>query len=65
MGLNSGVSQDHLDEVQGHAESTVSSSYALDEDGMRYTQPVLLEAIRKMEFWNVTQGLEVLMSEVV
>ena len=58
MGMNSGVSQEHLDEIQGHADNSVSSGYALDEDGMRFNQRVLFEAIGKMQFWNVTEGIE-------
>lgn len=60
MGMNSGVSQDHLDEIQGHADNSVSSGYALDEDGMRFNQRVLFEAISKMQFWYVTEGIETL-----
>ena len=58
MGMNSGVSQEHLDEIQGHADNSVSSGYALDEDGMRFNQRVLFEAISKMQFWNVTEGMK-------
>ena len=57
MGMNSGVSQEHLDEIQGHADNSVSSGYALDEDGMRFNQRVLFEAIGKMQFWNATEKL--------
>lgn len=60
MGMNSGVSQEHLDEIQGHADNSVSSGYALDENGMRFNQRVLFEAIGKMQFLNVTAGIETL-----
>ena len=63
MGMNSGVSQEHLDEIQGHADNSVSSGYALDEDGMRFNQKVLFEAISKMQFWNVTDGIEASMKQ--
>jgi len=63
MGMNSGVSQEHLDEIQGHADNSVSSGYALDEDGMRFNQKVLFEAIGKMQFWNVTDGIEASMKQ--
>ncbi len=58
MGMNSGVSQEHLDEIQGHADNSVSSGYALDEDGMRFNQRVLFEAISKMQFWYLAEGIE-------
>lgn len=60
MGLNSGVNQEHLDEIQGHADNGVSSGYALDEDGMRYSQPVLFEAISKMRFWGIVKEIRIL-----
>ena len=60
MGLNSGVNQEHLDEIQGHADNGVSSGYALDEDGMRYSQPVLFEAISKMRIWGIVKEIRIL-----
>lgn len=56
-GINSGVSKAYLDEIQGHAENSVSANYALDADGMHYTQAVLAkEAMEKMDFWGIIQG---------
>jgi integrase len=62
-GLNSHVEQLMLDDIQGHDEGTTSGGYAINADGMMYEQAVLFEAMKKMRFWNVTDGLDTVMRE--
>ena len=58
-GRNSGqIAPELLDALQGHAQQGVSANYGRDEEGKQYALPVLQEALEKIDFSDVTQGLE-------
>ena len=58
-GRNSGqIAPELLDALQGHAQQGVSANYGRDEEGKQYALPVLHEALEKIDFSDVTQGLE-------
>ena len=58
-GRNSGqIAPELLDALQGHAQQGVSANYGRDEEGKQYALPVLQEALKKIDFSDVTQGLE-------
>ena len=58
-GRNSGqIAPELLDALQGHAQQGVSANYGRDEEGKQYALPVLQEALDKIDFSDVTQGLE-------
>ena len=58
-GRNSGqIAPELLDALQGHAQQGVSANYGRDEEGKQYALPVLQKALEKIDFSDVTQGLE-------
>lgn len=58
-GRNSGqIAPELLDALQGHAQQGVSANYGRDEEGKQYALPVLQEALEKIDFSDVTQGLK-------
>ena len=58
-GRNSGqIAPELLDALQGHAQQGVSANYGRDEEGKQYALPVLQEALEKIDFSDVIQGLE-------
>lgn len=59
-GRNSGqIAPELLDALQGHAQQGVSANYGRDEEGKQYALPVLQEALEKIDFSDVTQGLDI------